>query len=987
MTALKAGMVLGNHRYELVSCLGKGGQAQVWEARQGGIGGFSKSVVLKILEFDDKSEKQRSLLLHEARIIAQLQHPNLVSIFDVDEVPPYLYIAMEYVNGYDLEELLTHVAASVGKRYLPWQVALAVFRQVCRGLYQAHTATDAQERPFRLIHRDLKPNNLLLGRNGIVKIIDFGIAKSTANTHKTQTGVIRGTPAYMSPEQIQSKELDARSDIYSVGVILYEICAGTNPFANPDTFTTMIQVSQMIPPPLREFVPDCPPALESLLSQMLSKDPEQRPDDARQVYRQIEQILRECNYPHEQEDVADWLILFQHSPPLAFSQFGFSTNPRQTILDPGANARSYPPPVFIEEKHTTTTSNEIIPRSSAHLSLFEGGPDRTLQQDQFLTIGTSGLASDEDGKEGQTITMQALSEEKSEEKAATPSPAISLAESAPTKRPRPPMLTMPDFPRQTEHSLPAHGSETSEIDKLLSSLFSPVEEKPIDALLGSLGAVPPGEDDDPTPSPETMFSPEMPPPSEADEPTPISLPSNNIPPPPPMAKIPPAPPPTPASAVQAATSLRASAAPSLPPAAPPLPSSESGASVGKEAHAFSLPPKAPSLPPKAPALPGSSPMLPPKAPQFPPKGSEDAREGLKEETDAAFSSRPPFAPTRPSEVAVFLPEPQTTPSAPSVEASATETGLNAVKVEDVEKPEKILIEQRDRRKTVSFGEKRADESLIATQMNIASMPSSPRDTIEQAEFFKATMEIGPLPSIVVERGEKLSLAPSEALLNAATFTNLSPMTPGSSGKISVVQNKRSPSRGDTDAIRKETPMSSPALVAPTSSPAHTSRSADDLISLDELDLVTATGTSGGGRSKEAEDDNAATQAISTEKLIESVPQAFLQAAHEEPQAPVEPPKEEPAFDLRGPTVEDMENPLLRVQSTDDPPHPPLFEEFGPQDATDVMREKSVVIDGQRYDAEDLLTEGRSPRRGRGVIWAMILLATIIAFIGVWILTG
>ena len=188
VTALKPGTVLGNHRYELVSCLGKGGQAQVWEARQGGIGGFSKIVVLKILEFDVVREKQRSLLLHEARIVSQLQHPNLVSIFDVDEVPPYLYIAMEYVDGHDIEDFMAHVIASVGRRSLPWQVALTIFRQVCRGLYHAHTATDAYGQPFRLIHRDLKPTNLLIGRNGLVKIIDFGIAKSTANTLKTTSG-------------------------------------------------------------------------------------------------------------------------------------------------------------------------------------------------------------------------------------------------------------------------------------------------------------------------------------------------------------------------------------------------------------------------------------------------------------------------------------------------------------------------------------------------------------------------------------------------------------------------------------------------------------------------------------------------------------------------------------------------------------------------------------------------------------------------------
>ena len=342
MTALQPKMILGGDRYELVSCLGEGGQAQVWEARQAGIGGFSKSVVLKILEFDERLEKQRDLLLHEARIAARLQHPNLVSIFEINEAPPYLYFAMEYIQGFDLNGLLGHVAEKIGKRQLPWSVALAIFRQVCHGLYHAHNAKGSDDQPLCLVHRDLKPNNLLIGHNGIVKIIDFGIAKSTAKAHKTQTGMIRGTPAYMSPEQIQSKPLDARSDLYSLGVLLYEMSAGLNPFASPDTFTTMMQVIQLTPPPLRQHLPQAPPELEELLTHLLHKAPEARPTNARDLYRQSERILRQYQCRYEADDIAEWLAAFERDPTQAFARFGLAANPRETILDPMTSVTTDP---------------------------------------------------------------------------------------------------------------------------------------------------------------------------------------------------------------------------------------------------------------------------------------------------------------------------------------------------------------------------------------------------------------------------------------------------------------------------------------------------------------------------------------------------------------------------------------------------------------------------------------------------------------------
>ena len=306
---LRPGIFIGNGKYKLVARLGEGGQAEVWGAVQIGLGDFSKEVVLKCVHLDEKTgSEQRNMLLHEARLAARLQHPNIVEIYDVGEEQDLVYIAMERIQGYDLEVILNR-SLELFQHSIPWKLAVYIVIEVSKGLHYAHSHVGRDGRPLHLVHRDLKPSNILLSRNGFVKVIDFGIAKatnqrSTAQEGQTMNGQIKGTPAYMSPEQIYARPLDARSDLFALGSILYELCCGERPFTGDEVFSIMMAVTQNAPSSLFARVPEIPAQLEDVVFRLLEKEPEKRYQNARDLQRELDMILRERDLYIDQEDLA-----------------------------------------------------------------------------------------------------------------------------------------------------------------------------------------------------------------------------------------------------------------------------------------------------------------------------------------------------------------------------------------------------------------------------------------------------------------------------------------------------------------------------------------------------------------------------------------------------------------------------------------------------------------------------------------------------------
>ena len=219
-------------KYELLKKVGTGGMAELFLARQPGIEGFEKLIVIKrILPHltDSRHSSQFvQMLLDEARLAAQLSHPNIIQIYDLGRVDDQYFIAMEYINGVDLSQILKRELEH--SRYMPVEHVVKVATYVCEALSYAHKRTDERGRPLRVVHRDVSPHNVLIAYDGGIKLTDFGIAKATSQMMKTRVGTIKGKWAYMSPEQCAGREVDSRSDIFSVGVLIYQMTTGMLPF-------------------------------------------------------------------------------------------------------------------------------------------------------------------------------------------------------------------------------------------------------------------------------------------------------------------------------------------------------------------------------------------------------------------------------------------------------------------------------------------------------------------------------------------------------------------------------------------------------------------------------------------------------------------------------------------------------------------------------------------------------------------------------------
>jgi serine/threonine-protein kinase len=277
-------------RYELVDVLGEGGMARVYLAQRTGPMGFQTDLALKIVRRKaGKRSEFVSLLTREAVIGGFLRHPNIVATVDFDQVDGHYFIGMEYVEGHTLEELMK--LAKRDRRRFPPLLALDIVQQVCRGLSYAHRLRDRQGRPLNIIHRDIKPGNIMISNFGVAKITDFGIAKAAVETGVvTATNVVRGTPLYMSPEQATGRPLDFRSDLFSVGLMLYEMLTGKRLFEMKDIVSTMESIARAeigdAPAVVDAIVPDLGPVLRRLLQ----LHPMARYDDAEEIEFELAEL-------------------------------------------------------------------------------------------------------------------------------------------------------------------------------------------------------------------------------------------------------------------------------------------------------------------------------------------------------------------------------------------------------------------------------------------------------------------------------------------------------------------------------------------------------------------------------------------------------------------------------------------------------------------------------------------------------------------------
>ncbi len=299
------GFILG--RYELVFRVATGGMGEVWAARLKGTRGFQKVVALKFLLPElSHNPNFEQMFLDEAELASRIKHPNVVQVTDLGEEDEILYQVMEWVSG---ESLWTAMRAATKKGGVPLEVAARIICQVCAGLHAAHELRDDEGKFIGLVHRDVSPQNVLLTRQGIAKVVDFGVAKFAGRgVAATQVGELKGKVPYMAPEHIHGKELDRRADVFSIGVLFYQLIAGAHPFLADNDQLTMARISSPVPAvSLRSRVPSIPAELSRVVDAALAKDREKRTKTALELMHEIERAVPGASMSSTNDLVSAWL--------------------------------------------------------------------------------------------------------------------------------------------------------------------------------------------------------------------------------------------------------------------------------------------------------------------------------------------------------------------------------------------------------------------------------------------------------------------------------------------------------------------------------------------------------------------------------------------------------------------------------------------------------------------------------------------------------
>jgi len=331
-------------KYVLLRRLAIGGMAEIFKAKVAGAEGFEKDLVIKrILPHFSDDETFVQMFVDEARLTAKLQHPNIVQIFDFDVADDSYYIAMEYIEGKDLHDLIEESHRQHDPLSVPQCVWLAI--EVAKGLHYAHTKEDKGQ-PLNIVHRDVTPSNVMISYRGDVKLMDFGIAKATQRSTKTQAGAVKGKVAYMSPEQARGKPIDGRTDVFALGVMLWEMLTHTRLFLAESDFDTLNNVLKMEPPRPSKMNLDVPPDLDPIVARCLAKDVNERWPNAEMLSRELTRWYYQNVPDLEKEKLKPLMFrIFKRDIDLleqqsneddAFMSGGVASQSESTVMQPAA---------------------------------------------------------------------------------------------------------------------------------------------------------------------------------------------------------------------------------------------------------------------------------------------------------------------------------------------------------------------------------------------------------------------------------------------------------------------------------------------------------------------------------------------------------------------------------------------------------------------------------------------------------------------------
>jgi serine/threonine-protein kinase len=283
-------------RYELLGRLDVGGMAEIFLARESGPQGARRELVVKrVLPHVARDPVRLEMFAQEARLCMRLQHPHICPIHEFGQQDGTYFLAMEWVRGLSLRELIDRGSDFSGG--LPTPVALTILADVASALHHAHTATDEHGSPLGIIHRDVSPENILVGFDGTPKLIDFGVAKAATQQHKTEAGVVKGKFAYMSPEQYRGETLDARSDVFALGCCLYEALTGESPFERPTEHETVAAITLGTETPsIREVNSTFSEELDAIVQKAIARDRNARYGSADALHQDLVDHLAQAGH-------------------------------------------------------------------------------------------------------------------------------------------------------------------------------------------------------------------------------------------------------------------------------------------------------------------------------------------------------------------------------------------------------------------------------------------------------------------------------------------------------------------------------------------------------------------------------------------------------------------------------------------------------------------------------------------------------------------
>jgi serine/threonine-protein kinase len=290
-------------RYRVVEKLESGGMAEVFRAESEGLQGFRKQVAIKrVLPHLSSKKKFIQMFLDEARLSAQLSHSNCVQVFDIGVGDNAFFIVMEFVDGANLKSVIEALKKK-GQEF-PVECAVYISLEICKGLSYAHELTDQNGQPLHIVHRDISPPNVLITKFGEIKIVDFGLAKANSQLEKSEPGIIKGKFSYLSPEAAMGQEVDARTDVFAVGIMLWELLAGQRLFLGDTDFQTVKKVQAAVVPSISQINRRVPAELERIINKSLARDPSQRYATARDLGLELSKFMFKMAVPVSTFDIA-----------------------------------------------------------------------------------------------------------------------------------------------------------------------------------------------------------------------------------------------------------------------------------------------------------------------------------------------------------------------------------------------------------------------------------------------------------------------------------------------------------------------------------------------------------------------------------------------------------------------------------------------------------------------------------------------------------